>query len=200
MSAGRTIALAAAALACAAAAPRATLDPPRTVAASDARLVRTDGVLRLAGVPFTGRVVDGVDGGRSETPYVRGVRDGVARAWYADGRPAWVRAYRTGREDGDHAAWWPGGTPRLEEHFVRGRLEGRVREWFANGRLYRDFRYRRGQEDGAQHMWYADGTLRASYVVRDGRRWGLLGAKGCTGHAPASGPTASRPDPTEVGR
>jgi antitoxin component YwqK of YwqJK toxin-antitoxin module len=73
-------------------------------------------------------------------------------------------------------------------------LEGRAREWFANGRLYREFRYRHGQEDGAQRMWYADGTLRASCVVRDGRRWGLMGAKGCTGH-----PSAARPSTTEVG-
>jgi hypothetical protein len=32
---------------------------------------------------------------------------------------------------------------------------------------------------GQQRMWWPDGTLRANYVVRDGRRYGLLGAKGC---------------------
>ena len=44
---------------------------------------------------------------------------------------------------------------------------------------YRDSHYAPGHEAGSQRMWYADGTLRANYVARDGRRYGLMGAKGC---------------------
>ena len=33
-------------------------------------------------------------------------------------------------------------------------------------------------------MWQEDGTARANYVVREGRRYGLMGAKGCVGDGP----------------
>ena len=59
--------------------------------------------------------------------------------------------------------------------------------WFADGRPYRVFHFLRGQEQGEQRMWYADGTPRAAYVVRDGRRYGVLGSKGCTGERNGGG-------------
>jgi len=58
-------------------------------------------------------------------------------------------------------------------------MEGVAREWYRCGALYRETNYRAGQEEGLQRMWWPDGTLRANYVVRDGRRFGLLVAKGC---------------------
>ena len=36
-----------------------------------------------------------------------------------------------------------------------------------------------GKEAGAQRMWNEDGTLRANYVIKEGRRFGLLGSKPC---------------------
>jgi hypothetical protein len=173
----------AAALVCAVARPAPAADPLPQVGAADPAL-RIDGsTVSWRGKPFTGRVVahDPSGAARTSTPYLRGRRDGVARAWYADGRPAYERAFRDGREEGVHRAWWQNGRPWLAERFRDGRLEGTVREWFENGRLYREVRYHGGEEAGLQRMWYADGTLRASYVVRDGRRFGLMGAKGCTG-------------------
>ena len=44
---------------------------------------------------------------------------------------------------------------------------------------YREFTYAAGKEAGPPRMWYPDGSLRASYVVKDGRRYGLMGSKGC---------------------
>jgi antitoxin component YwqK of YwqJK toxin-antitoxin module len=57
-------------------------------------------------------------------------------------------------------------------------------DWFPDGTLYKQFRYEHGHESGAQRMWYVDGSVRANYVVRDGRRYGLIGAKGCVSDAP----------------
>ena len=68
---------------------------------------------------------------------------------------------------------WYTGDPRA------GVLHGRSREWLADGTLYREMNYEHGHEAGLQQLWYDDGSVRAAYIVKNGRRYGLMGAKGC---------------------
>lgn len=128
-----------------------------TVEGTDARLRADGGVLRLGDAPLTGVVLERDRSGavRRSTPYRAGVRDGVERSWYADGAPRLALTYRAGLP------------------------HGAGREWYADGRPYREMRYAAGHEEGMQRVWWPDGRVRASYVVRDGRRYGLMGAKGC---------------------
>jgi antitoxin component YwqK of YwqJK toxin-antitoxin module len=77
---------------------------------------------------------------------------------------------------------WSNGSVHLIEHIRDGVVEGTLREWLPDGTLYREQNYLHGHEEGRQRMWYGNGKLRANYVVRSGRRYGLMGAKGCTGH------------------
>jgi antitoxin component YwqK of YwqJK toxin-antitoxin module len=107
----------------------------------------------------------------------------VRRGWFDDGSLAWERTYREGREHGLHRGWYPSGGKRFEIRYVDGFAEGEAREWYPSGKLLTEFRYVRGHEMGRQRMWTEDGILRANYVVRDGRRYGLIGSVGCTGHA-----------------
>ena len=117
---------------------------------------------------------------QSRTPQVDGRADGWARAWYADGQPMWVRGYTAGRETGVHTGWWPDGTRKFRLAYVDGLLEGASHEWYVDGSPFRDSNYHRGQETGLQRMYDADGAVRASYEVRGGRRYGSIGAVGCT--------------------
>jgi antitoxin component YwqK of YwqJK toxin-antitoxin module len=87
----------------------------------------------------------------------------VERAAYENGQPKYERSYL--------------GDPR------DGILHGELREWLPDGTLYREMHYVNGHEAGLQRMWYDDGAVRASYVVHDGRRYGLMGAKGCAGES-----------------
>src|SRR5439155_11394424 len=43
------------------------------------------------------------------------------------------------------------------------------------------FHHHEGHELGQQQMWNPDGTIRSNYVIKDGRRYGLVGAMGCSG-------------------
>ena len=151
--------------------------------ASDTTLHIANGVLYANGVRFTGLVVDPSGSGveRAEVTYRDGLRDGDELAWYPNGQLMHRRRYARGREDGEHLGWWQDGTRHFVYHFSNGLLEGEAREWFPNGTPFRVFHYAAGQEAGAQTMWYANGALRANYVVRNGRRFGLPGSKGCTG-------------------
>lgn len=159
-------------------------EAPTAISATDASLAVRHGTLYRGEKPFTGIVVDSVGDGavvRQSTEYLDGLRDGDSRAWYSGNRLAWERAYRHSKEIGTHRGWWANGAPHFVYHYRNGIIEGTAREWFANGRLYREFHYQAGQESGSERMWYADGSLRANYVMRDGRRFGLPGSKGCTG-------------------
>jgi len=156
--------------------------PVRVVDAADPALVRRFGVLRWHDTAFSGDVVErDSTGAQSETEYRDGVRDGWARAWYPNGQLTYERQYRQGKEVGAHRGWWPDGREHFVYHYGDGLTEGTAREWFPSGQLYREFHYAAGHESGSERMWYADGRLRANYVVRDGRRFGLPGSKGCTG-------------------
>ena len=103
----------------------------------------------------------------------------IVRTWYADGHPDTERQYVGGRESGPHRGWWPTGRPRFVYNYSGGLLEGTSREWTPSGALYREQEYHLGHEAGLQRMYWEDGRVRASYVVRNGRRYGLMGAKGC---------------------
>ncbi len=105
----------------------------------------------------------------------------VVEARYPNGQLWYRRSYRGGREDGLHTGWWADGRVHFVYHYRDGLIEGEAHEWYPNGIQYRDFHYRAGHEEGSERMWYTDGTLRANYVMRDGRRFGLPGTKGCTG-------------------
>jgi len=87
---------------------------------------------------------------------------------------------------------YPDGRIRLVEHVRRGVVEGKLREYLPNGTLYREQNYLHGHEEGLQRMWWSNGKLRANYVVKNGRRYGLMGAKGCAGHETTGDPVTTR--------
>ena len=114
------------------------------------------GVPRLAPHRF---VIERWENGgiKRETAYRGDVLDGPSRGWYENGAPRFVYAYRDGVS------------------------EGVQRQWYPSGQLYTSFNHRAGHEVGPQRMWNPDGSIRSNYFIKDGRRFGLLGALGCTG-------------------
>lgn len=105
---------------------------------------------------------------------------------YPDGAVWYVRTYRDGKEEGMHRGWWPNGARKFEYHYHNGLAEGAQREWFDDGSPYTEFNYSKGHEAGLQRMWTSYGKLRANYIVKDGRRYGLIGAMGCRGDSTSS--------------
>ena len=94
---------------------------------------------------------------RRETTYIGDVLDGPSRGWYENGAPQFDYAYRDGVSEGEQ------------------------RQWYPSGQTYTLFHHRAGHEVGQQQMWNPDGTIRSNYVIKGGKRFGLIGALGCTG-------------------
>jgi antitoxin component YwqK of YwqJK toxin-antitoxin module len=103
----------------------------------------------------------------------------VVTTRYANGQIAEVRSYARGEKTGTHRGWWANGAPKFECRYDDGAAVGTCREWYANGRLAAIHRFQRGAEAGLQQGWSDTGRPQFSYVMRDGRRYGLLGALNC---------------------
>ncbi len=148
---------------------------------SDAALTTRNGVVLRGGAPFTGTVVerDGRGSVRTLISYADGLRHGAMLSWQAGGTLDAVRPYRHGEKDGRHVGYWPSGARRFDETFVDGRAEGESFTWFESGRLRSVHRFSAGEESGLQQQWEEDGSVRGSYEMRNGRRYGRLGAMPC---------------------
>lgn len=155
--------------------------PPLQVDAADGEL-RRQGALQLwRGEPLSGWLVLRAGGQmRERTPYWQGRREGLAEAWHSNGQRAYARLYRGDKRTGVHRGWWPNGQLQFERRYVNDQFEGTQRAWFENGVLFEVGQFANGREEGRQSQYAEDGKLIANYVVRDGRRYGVVGRFDCT--------------------
>ncbi len=160
-----------------------------TVASTDPSLGERDGFVVLRNARFTGRIATRDASGRvvTEQSFHEGLLDDVSKKWYDDGRLAEERTYRAGRKVGQHRGWWPNGRPQFACHFVDGNPTDTCTDWHDNGQVAMVHRYRNGEEDGLQQGWSRTGAQQFSYQMREGRRFGLLGAVTCKSAALAEG-------------
>lgn len=111
--------------------------------------------------------------------YLNGIEEGIQKKWYPNKQIASERMYHAGKKIGKHIGYWENGQPQYEFYFEDGEHHGIAKEWYQNGQLYRIFHYEHGYENGSQKMWWENGIIRANYVVKNGRRYGLIGLKLC---------------------
>ncbi len=111
--------------------------------------------------------------------FTAGKEHGTWKKFYPGGRLMERREFSHGQKTGLMQEWWPNGKPKLAYRFEAGEYQGTCREWAADGRLVREMNYEKGHEEGAQKLYYADGRIKSNYIIRNGRRYGLLGTKNC---------------------
>lgn len=111
--------------------------------------------------------------------FLNGLEEGVQKKWHPNKQIASNRNYHAGKKTGKHLGFWENGLPQYEFYFEEGEHHGIAKEWYQNGQPYRTFHYEHGYEQGSQKMWWENGITRANYVVKNGRRYGLVGLKLC---------------------
>ncbi len=134
-------------------------------------------------IPFSGRVY-GFYPKSQDTSYVSTYREGMLhgerRYYWENGAPKERRYFNQGEKEGDYEAWWSNGQKQLHYFFKDGEYQGELKEWNPEGFLTRIMNYDNGHESGVQKWWYDSGEIKANYVIKNGRRYGLLGTKNCT--------------------
>ncbi len=73
-----------------------------------------------------------------------GLRTGVWRFWFEDGRPARELEFLDGVRERAARAWHPNGSPAADGNYVAGRREGRWQFWDQRGQLTGEIFYRDG--------------------------------------------------------
>ncbi len=111
--------------------------------------------------------------------FLNGLEEGIQKKWYSNKQLASIRDYHSGKKIGKHIGYWENGQTQFEFYFEDGEYHGIAKEWYQNGQTYRTFHYEHGYEQGSQKMWWENGIIRANYVVKNGRRYGLIGLKLC---------------------
>jgi len=111
--------------------------------------------------------------------YFNGVEEGVQRTWFPNRQLAEERFYINGRKEGIHQKWWPDGKPKMYFEAYGDEYHGVFREWYASGLISKEFHYVHGREEGSEKLWWDNGSIRANYVIRNGRKYGLIGLVIC---------------------
>ncbi len=111
--------------------------------------------------------------------YINGLLSGVKKKWYNGYVPMEERYYLYGAKNGKQIVYWENGKKKFEFIAKNDAYEGELKEWNISGNLIHLANFKDGQEEGTQKMWYDNGKIRSNYVMRKGKRYGLLGTKNC---------------------
>ncbi len=155
--------------------------PPVYVSAGDSSFVFHQDTLYHGKTYFTGYRYGTYENGDTAfiQGYFNGLEEGWQRTWYRGGQPEAERFYINGKKEGTHRGWWPGGNPQFLFTLAGDEYEGAFSEWYASGNLGKKFHYVHGREEGSQQLWWDNGSIRANYVIRNGKKYGLIGLKIC---------------------
>lgn len=111
--------------------------------------------------------------------YFNGVEEGFQKKWYPNHQLQEERFYINGKKEGIHKGWWQNGKQKFIFELYSNEYNGEFKEWYSTGLLAKQFHYKNGQEEGSQKLWWDNGTVRANYVVKNGKKYGLIGVKLC---------------------
>lgn len=152
-----------------------------TVIAGDTSLHLLNGVWYYKNEkPFTGIIKELYPDGKPKT--VQRVKDGkqegFTETFYNDGSAESKRWYMKGEKDSLHTGWWENGNKKYEYHFSNGNYNGLFTEWYQSGKMIQQVLYENGKEISGKG-WRENGKLYMSFVMKDGRRYGLFNANLC---------------------
>ncbi|MDR2038349.1 MAG: hypothetical protein LBQ60_10550 [Bacteroidales bacterium] len=83
---------------------------------------------------------------REEGNYVFGLKDGVWKTYYEDGKLYHRGNFIQGNPDGRHEFYYPDGTLKEEQYYVMGRRERNWKKYYENGSLFLTITYKNDEE------------------------------------------------------
>jgi len=160
--------------------PSNPIIPSTTIHLPDPAFTINNGVAMYRQLPFSGTAILYYDSLRTKSSlqYLNGKQEGIEIAFFQNGQKESLRFYKAGEKDSVHNGWWPNGNRRFEYHFSHGQYDGDFTEWYEGGELGKRIVYNDGEELSGKG-WRQNGKPYMSYVMKDGRRYGLVNAQLC---------------------
>lgn len=131
--------------------------------------------------PFTGTYKQILTNGSIKiNRYKNGIYHGYQTLTTSDNQLLKKRRYKNGKCFKKQLEWWPNGVKKLEFYCNKeGQKDGAYYIWYDTNTLERSLHYKNGVKDGEQVSYYNNGYVRAHYIIKKGRRFGLLGSNSC---------------------
>ena len=161
---------------------RAKPPQPLVVNADTLSLVNKGKLKLYKELPFTGMVFkqDSLSG---DTLFIEhyslGLKHGIFKRFYPNHLLFEKREYHMGKKEGQHLGYWDNANLAFEYHLADGVYHGSHKAWNRKGQLIKSLNYSFGQQVGHQQLWDDNGVIRTNYVIKNNRRYGLLGSKNC---------------------
>jgi antitoxin component YwqK of YwqJK toxin-antitoxin module len=85
--------------------------------------------------PFTGSLHRdaGPNNGQAVCQYTNGLKNGVFKEWYINGKIKEVSLFRDNELHGRRICYWPNGTKRFHVNYINGQMDGVYEEFNNNG-------------------------------------------------------------------
>ena len=90
-----------------------------------------------------------------------------------------MRQFINGKKEGDFLGYYNSGAKNFVFQFVNGEYDGTNKIWTNKGLLIELGNFKKGYELGVQKTWYLNGKIKSNYIIKNNRRYGLLGTKNC---------------------
>ena len=154
--------------------------PGLAVRSTDTSLQLINGVLYYQHRLFSGNHETYFPSGalQARQSFYQGKEEGLLNIFYENGNKDALRFYHDGEKDSIHMGWWINGNPRFEYHFKNGIYEGDYKEWYISGNPMKHIVYHDGKEQSGKG-WRENGKVYMSFVMRDGRLYGLINPNLC---------------------
>ncbi len=152
------------------------------VNSSVAGFTNMNGMMHLNRQPFSGTIYTLFENSQDTAEiqnYYQGREHGLWKKYAGNGSLRSSRTFTNGKKTGVYNSWWPNGVLQQHYLFKNDEYEGTCKEWNEHGILVKEMNYLAGHEEGSQKMFYDNGQARANYIIKNGRRYGLLGTKNC---------------------
>jgi hypothetical protein len=159
---------------------RAIVIPDSTVQATDTSLHLVNGIWFYQQQTFSGTIVSYFSANhlQARKTYYKGKEEGWQYTYYENGNKDSKRYYHGGEKDSINQGWWLNGNPRYEYHFKDGAYEGDFKEWYMSGKPIKHITYHKGKEQSGMG-WRENGKVYMSFVMKDGRLYGLINPNLC---------------------
>ncbi len=93
------------------------------------------------------------DGKKSDIKYVKGLKNGPATFWSADGHKEKVGEFTNDLESGQWQQWHPNGQLSAQGEYLQGKQRGKWTFWHTNGQELTECEYRNGRVYGIWPTW-----------------------------------------------
>ena len=111
--------------------------------------------------------------------YKNGLKSGLWKVYYKGGVLKEERYFKKNKRQGLYIGFYKNGAKNFSYTFLNDEYNGTNTVWASNGKKIEEHNYLNGYEEGAQKTWYLNGKIKSNYVIKNNRRYGLLGTKNC---------------------